>query len=207
MTLSDVTFSTEGIGVITVLIGGLVGALVFVFKMYVSNRDAQDLAKEKLREKEQAELDGFRKSYQEIAIEATKAARVIADREMVRLGKPPVAVVAQVVSESHSPSTSKQREDALVQSMRAQLAAVKISTEQPPREEPEHEPGSAYVPPLDPSNPAVPGLAPTVPAKDMGPLPTINPSLIVAAAELVADGKDVLDKVRDTMDKVEEKLG
>lgn len=115
---SDVTFSTEGIVVISALLSALVGALVFIFKLLMqSQNDKFELA---IKQSEDA-----RKSYKQIAEEAVAVAEK-------RIGSK-VPPVAAVVSEHNSPPTEEQKAAAELQTLRARVTAVTKAAGLPPR--------------------------------------------------------------------------
>jgi len=118
------------VGIVTVLTGA-VGTL---FKLLISSKDSTigDLKLEVI------ELKNRVKSYQSIGEEALTTSRQIADFYRQKFeGKPPIVPLAAVVTESNSPSTAKQREDAVVATMRAMMAQVRLETGLEPRSEPE----------------------------------------------------------------------
>lgn len=110
------------IGAVTVL----GGAVVFLFKLLLGSKD-----------KAIADLESRMKSLQEIADESARAAREMGNYLRAKEGKPPIIPVAPVISESHSPSTKRQRDEAHIATLRANLAATKLAVGLPPRVEPE----------------------------------------------------------------------
>jgi hypothetical protein len=123
--LAELTLTDGGV------VAALVAAIGMIFKLYVAAMEKRydDLLKES---------EGFKKSYQEIALEAVKAQAETTNYYRVKDGKPPLAIVAPVISESHSPSTQQQREAALIATLRAKVAAAKLADDQEPRQEPDH---------------------------------------------------------------------
>lgn len=132
---------------LTWLIGTLAGSgavIALLFRLLISSKDRELIAEKErfaaeLAEKERArlELESIKKSYQEIAAEALKSALDRENYYRQRDGKLPLIPAAAVVPESHSPSTELQRETALVQTMRASLAYIKLSSGQEARPTPE----------------------------------------------------------------------
>lgn len=118
--------------------GGAGTVIAVLFKLLIASKDKELQTVIAQTEDEKKELEGLKKSYQEIATEALKSATEAANYYREKEGKPPVALLAPVVSEAHSPSTARQRENALIATMRANMAAVKLATGQLPRPEPEH---------------------------------------------------------------------
>jgi hypothetical protein len=114
--------------------GSVVGIL---FKLLIASRDREFALILAERDRSIAELEGIKKSYSDMAAEAVKASRDITNYYREKLGESPLVPTAPVISESHSPSTAKQREAAFVQTLRADLAQVKLASNQPPRVEPE----------------------------------------------------------------------
>lgn len=156
MLIADVTFTTEGVVVITALLVAVSGALVYIYRKSESDRDREyarllaDKEREYNRmiaenEKDKRELENTKKAYGGIAQEAVKAYKDTVNNQRTKDGQPPVQIVAPVITESNSPSTAKQREDAEISTLRAQMAAVKLADGQEPRKEPPHaiEPGVA----------------------------------------------------------------
>lgn len=136
-----------GFAIVGALVGAiviLVGAIRYLYNALIASYNAliaamNTVAKAEKDEKDRviAELTSVKKSYQEIADEAMRSLQETTNFYRKKNGEPPVAFLAPVVSESHSPSTERQREAALVQTMRAKMAAMKLASGLPPREEPE----------------------------------------------------------------------
>lgn len=138
------------------VLGGAGTIIAFLFKLYIAARDREHALLLAQKDTALVELDGARKSYQEMASEAIKSALDTASYYRAKEGKPPIVLPAPVISESHSPSTEKQREVAFIQTLRATIVAIKEATGQTTRAEPEH----AIEPPR-PSSP-IPVAVPTV---------------------------------------------
>ena len=131
----------------TMLLGS--GAVIaFLFKLLISSKDREMALliaeKDRMRfeietrnRQNEIEMESIKKSYEEMAAEALKSARDTANYYRAKEGKPPIIPVAAVISESHSPSTAKQREAAAIQTMRAEMAQIKLAVGQSPRLEPE----------------------------------------------------------------------
>jgi hypothetical protein len=142
----------EGIEIGTVWVlatlGGAGGVIAALFHLLISSKDREYALLLAQKDKENAELISVKKSYQEITQEALKSAVDVTNFYRAKEGKPPIIPVAPVVSESHSPSTAAQREAALIATMRATMAQVKVVTGQEPRQEPDHA--------LEPTKPDIP---------------------------------------------------
>lgn len=123
---------------ILAVIAGAGTIIALLFKMVLAGRDREHNLLLAQKDAALMELDSLKKGYQEIAGEAIKSAMDTANYYRSKDGKPPIDVAAPVISESHSPSTQKQREMALVQTMRATMAQIKVASGQAPRVEPEH---------------------------------------------------------------------
>ena len=122
----------EGINITSSMLVSLITtlglAIVFLFKQVISAKDKQI-----------EELQKIKISYQDIASEAIKSAKETADFYRGKYeNKAPIVLAAPVISESHSPSTSAQRDASDVATKRASLAAIKLCMGQAPRVEPEH---------------------------------------------------------------------
>jgi len=116
------------------VLAGILGLLNTVFAGVL----AYMYAKLNAQRLETAELRSREKSQQEMADEAIKAAREMASHLLKKEDKMPLLpLIAAVVSESHSPSTSKQRAEADIATKRAELAAIKLAVGLSPRVEPE----------------------------------------------------------------------
>lgn len=117
---------------VTIPISAIMGAVVvlgsaigLLFKLLMGSKD-----------KAIADLESRMKSLQEIADESTRAARDMGNFMRAQEGKAPIIPVAPVISESHSPSTKRQRDEAHIATLRADLAATKLAVGLPPRTEP-----------------------------------------------------------------------
>jgi hypothetical protein len=121
-------------------LGGSGTVIAFLFRALITSKDkemaAKDLANEALakeREKDFKEMEGFKKSYAEIATEAVRSQVAIVNFYREKEGKTPLVATAPVVAESHSLPTAEQTEAALIQTLRAQVAKVKDMVGQSPR--------------------------------------------------------------------------
>lgn len=128
------------------ILAGAGGVIAFLFRALILSKDKEVASISAQNDREQKELEGLKKSYQEIAAEALRSATETANYYRAKEGLPPVVLLAPVVSESHSPSTRQQREEALVATMRANMAAVKLAVGQAPRPEPEQAPDNTHNP-------------------------------------------------------------
>lgn len=136
MVCADVSFTTEGITIITGLLVAMGTTVVFLHRHLMAAKDAE---RERLladREALVKQLEAKKKSYEQIAQEAVHALVEVADKQRAREGRPPVTPLASVVPESSSPSTPAQRDDAAIATLRARMAAVKVDQGLPPRLEP-----------------------------------------------------------------------
>jgi hypothetical protein len=141
---ADVTFSTESMVVVGGLLAALVGAMGVLYRQMLVGQDKLLAAKDKefalaMAEKDRValETESMKKSYGEIATEAVKSATETTNYYRMKYeNKPPLPTVVPVVSESHSPSTSLQRETASIATLRARMVILKEATGQDPREEP-----------------------------------------------------------------------
>lgn len=119
---ADVTFSTEGIVVISGLLVALSGALVFMFKLY-----------QRVMDERAAVLENRCKSYESIGIEAVRALEMKVRRDMIKDGKTPLAPVVAVVGEHNSEMTPNQRATADLATLRARVTAAKLAAGLPAR--------------------------------------------------------------------------
>lgn len=143
------------------VIAGAASVIGYLFKLYINARDREHALLLAQKDAAMLEVEGARKSYQEMASEAIKSALDTAAYYRAKEGKPPIVLPAPVISESHSPSTEKQREAAYIQTLRATIVAIKEATGQTTRVEPEH----AIEPPRPPTGsipPPIPVAVPTV---------------------------------------------
>jgi len=133
---------TNGILISTLSVLGIFGGagavIAFLFRLLIASKDREFAMLLAQKEVERLDLEGMKKSYQEIAVEAQQTAINTANyyREKYE-SKPPLIIVAPVVSESHSPSTARQRETAFIATMRATMANIRLATGQESRPEPE----------------------------------------------------------------------
>jgi len=132
--LSLIDDSSEGLrlptSVIISVVVALAGAIAGLFAMLMaSNR------------KTIADLESRIKVYQDIATEAMRSARQMANYVRSRDGKEPIILDPPVITESRSPSTALQRDDAFRETLKAAMAKIKRAVGQPPHEEPPHASG------------------------------------------------------------------
>ena len=124
--------------VIAILTGGG-GAIATLFALLRASWDKQLTDKERQiidKDKQLEEQKSINKTLYGIADEAVKSAIDTTNFYRAKDGKPPVLVVAPVVPEGSSPPSMMQRDAALIATMRANMAAVKIAASQEPRREP-----------------------------------------------------------------------
>lgn len=124
--LADVTFSTEGIVIIGVLLAALVTAIGILHKLTIASWEGRIADKDKQLELERSK----NKSYNEIADEAVRALKTLNDIN----GKTYVRSLAPVVPEANSPPTQEAIKTAELQTLRAQLTAETLRAELPPRQ-------------------------------------------------------------------------
>ncbi len=120
---ADVTFSTEGMVVITGLLVSLIGAITFLFKLYAASKDAQI-----------AEMKSQRDVYFEMVKEANSALESKIDEIFKITSKKMVKRVVPVVPEHSSPVTQAQIDTANMQTERARLTASTLALGLPPRD-------------------------------------------------------------------------
>lgn len=143
------------------LLAGSGAVIAALFKLLITSKDALIQAKEDAHKlalqqmaAEKAEEVSRKRSYEEVAAEALRSNREMADYVLKMQNKPPMPVLLPpVISESHSPSTEAQRETARIATMRAEMAAIKREMGQEPRKEPEREgEDSSLLPRLPPAD-------------------------------------------------------
>lgn len=115
------------------VITAVLGFLNTVFAGWMLYLNAK-LAAEKERNRY---LDSSRLSWKELAKEGRQTTQGMANAVLEKEGLPPVVQVAPVVSESHSPSTEKQRDEAELATEKAAIVAIRLAVGQQPRPEPE----------------------------------------------------------------------
>ena len=122
MLLSDITFSTETMVVVTAIVTGLTGAIAYLFKMLMDNLNARlILAEENL------------KNMKNIAEQAITNLEIIAKYKNKEGGIPSIPMLAPVVPEHQSRVTKTQQETADTQTLRARLVAATLALSLPPR--------------------------------------------------------------------------
>ncbi len=123
-----VRFGPGEIGVVTLLLGAVAGALVFIFRLLLKAKDEQIA-----REREDT------KDYRAIAVDAAKALAVATDRVQLAPGRQNVPALAPVIPERHSEVTEEQIDTANKATLRAVVTAATLKLGLPPRtiEEPE----------------------------------------------------------------------
>jgi hypothetical protein len=112
---------------LSAILGGVVvlgSSIGLLFRLLLGSKD-----------KAIADLESRMKSLQEIADEASKAARDMGNFMRAKEGRSPIIPVAAVVPEAHSPPTQRQREEAHIATLRAELAATKLAVGLDPRKE------------------------------------------------------------------------
>lgn len=167
---ADVTLSTEMIVLVTAIVGGLVGGIVYLFKQDSRNQTEWRIAQEKMYVNQLAEQNRLleerlkdkveaNKSLKEMLHEAVAVAEVYVNEKRAGVGMGPFTKLAPVVPEHSSPVSEKQQETADLQTLRASLTAAKLELGMPARESgpPEAKEGIETVPVI-PDAPA-PGVA------------------------------------------------
>lgn len=167
MMIAD-AIAIEGVYILA-LLGGAGSVIAYLFHSLITAKDREAALAMKEKDRMLLELEGMKKSYQEIAAEAVKSFREVTNFYRAKEGKPPVVLAPPVISESHSPSTAIQRETAAIQTMRAAMAKIKEETGQEPREEPPH--ATEPVPPPKPIEPPPPVRVTIVPDDKEKPQP------------------------------------
>lgn len=113
MLFSDVTFSTEGIVLITGLLATLVGAVSVIFKLLIASKDAQI-----------ASAVSDRNSYKGMYDDAMVALEIGINSKRRAEGKPPIQMLPPVVPEHNSEPTAVQQTTAVIATDRARLTAM-----------------------------------------------------------------------------------
>lgn len=131
-----ITVSTASVMGIIFGSGGVIGVL---FKLLISSKEREYNLLLREKDRDLAELDSLKASYQKMSADALKSATAIANFYRDREGKAPLIFVPPVIPETQSPSTAKQREAAELQTSLAHLEAIKRATGQAPKATPEHE--------------------------------------------------------------------
>lgn len=124
--------TTQIVAAVTVLSG----AVALLYKTQQSN-NAREIQR---MEKNIADLESSKKSFEKVAGEAVEAATQINNYLRAQEGKPPLLPIAPVVTESNSPSTAAQRDSAILETLKAKVEAIRLGNNQPPRPEPEQAP-------------------------------------------------------------------
>lgn len=139
--LAEITLDPVTLGAI---VAGIIATVGVLYKALMAAKDAATAAaigeKDRmLADKDKAikELDSLRKSYQEMATEGIKASLEMHNYNQAKAGLPPLVPLAPVIPESHSPPNPQQIESALISTMRATMAQIKLESGQEPRKEPE----------------------------------------------------------------------
>lgn len=104
--IADVTFSTEGMVVITGLIGSLAGVVGYLFRLLYAGM--------------MADRDSWRQMY----FKAMEFTELLATQNRALAGRPAPPQIAAVVPEQSSPPTRQQIQTADIATERAKLAAV-----------------------------------------------------------------------------------
>lgn len=118
--------------VIVTLVAGIVG----LFWLLMASRDREHAAVVKQLEVTMKQLEDTTTSLKSLVFESVKYAHDLTNHDLRQQGKPPVAFVAPVISESGSPSTQLQRDMSFIATQRAALAVLQITQGNPPRVEP-----------------------------------------------------------------------
>jgi hypothetical protein len=118
MILADVTFSTEGIAVISVLLVALSGTVTYLFRQLLS------------------ELREQRDSYKKLAVSATVVLEEAAVRHQKQHGIQPIPLIPPVVPQHNSPTSPKQREAADFATLQARTVAATVAIQLKPPEPP-----------------------------------------------------------------------
>lgn len=129
-------------GLVTIL-GTVAGVVTILFRLLIATKDQLISAKEsahelalKQLEAEKLEEIGRKKTFQEVAQEAVKYAIDLDGHYRQREGRPPIKPAAPVVTEAHSEPTEAQRESAVIATLRAKMAQLKLEAGQEPRKDP-----------------------------------------------------------------------
>lgn len=119
------------------------GAVIaFLFRALITSKDnemkaAMSAYNAALTERDRlmSEKVSAEKSYKEVASEAYRTATDILNHYRKMEGKPPVLPPAPVVAEGHSPPDDKQKKTAELQTLRANMAQLRLVAGLPPRKE------------------------------------------------------------------------
>lgn len=125
---------------------GAASVIAFLYRALIVSKDRESNQVLLQKDAAIAELVSIKKSYEEVAQDAIKSATATVNHYRQKEGKPPMIPIAPVISESHSPSTAKQRETARIATMRATMANIRLLSGQIPRAEPER--AIEFKPPL-----------------------------------------------------------
>lgn len=117
--MGDVTFSTEGIAVITTLLMALGGTVIYLHKALVAQTSAE------------------KETWKNIAVESAAILDAAAMKHAAAAGRPPRKRLALPVPEHNSAITQKQRDTAELTGARAALVASRKELGIPPRTEQE----------------------------------------------------------------------
>lgn len=128
--LADVTFSTEGIVVISTLLGAVTAALGFIFRLLITNYEKAATRAEVDHARERDSLKTERDNWRQVGEEAVDNLQIVA-RKKGALTR--VAPLAAVVAEHNSPATEEQLQTAALATTRAALVAATLALELPPR--------------------------------------------------------------------------
>lgn len=120
--LADVLFSTEGIVVISTLMAGMAGTVVYVHRLLMENQAARIKAVETERD-----------NWKALGLEAASVTLTAANNARIKEGRPPLKVLADVVPEHNSPVTPEQFRTAELATVRAAVVAATLDLGIDPR--------------------------------------------------------------------------
>lgn len=117
----DVSFSASTLAVFGTVLGGVVGALITIFRLLLAAKEAQ-LAE--IRE----QRDSYRKGWdRSVSLQESEK-----DRVLLAAGKVPIPKVAPVIAEHNSPETERQTEAAALATLLARQVATELTVQGDP---------------------------------------------------------------------------
>jgi hypothetical protein len=122
---ADVTFSTEAVAAITLLGGGLVTAVVFLFRLVIKSKDDAATAMFVAKDVAFAEMREQRDTFKKMGQEAVGLLEEHVNQERQSRGAPRLDRLPAVIPEHNSPTTQKQEDAAALATLRAMLTALR----------------------------------------------------------------------------------
>jgi hypothetical protein len=142
MPVGDVTFSGGAIGIITLLLTALTGAVVALYRAgnvaqadrytsVIAAKDAAFLAVIAAKDQAMQDMISQRNSYQKMATQSITGLELAANRLRQSRGEGPIEFVKPVVPEHNSPTTQAQIDTAELQTLRARAVAAALVLDVP----------------------------------------------------------------------------